>query len=104
MSLEQAITQLLTTELSPDFIEVDNESHLHTSGKCGNSHFKVTVVSDAFDGLSLVARHRKVQQVVAPVTGGVVHALGIHTYTTSEWQDRGYEIPESPTCAGSKHG
>lgn len=103
MSLEQAITQLLTTELSPDFIEVDNESHLHTSGKGGNSHFKVTVVSDAFHGLSLVARHRKVQQVVAPVTGGVVHALGIHTYTTSEWQDRGYEIPESPTCAGSKH-
>jgi BolA protein len=103
MSLEQAITELLTGELIPDFIEVDNESHLHTSGKGGNSHFKVTVVSDAFDGLSLVARHRKVQQVVAPVTGGVVHALGIHTYTTSEWQDRGYEIPESPTCAGSKH-
>lgn len=104
MSLEQAITQLLTTELSPDFIEVDNESHLHSSGKSGNSHFKVTVVSDAFEGMGLVARHRKVQQVVAPVTGGVVHALGIHTYTPDEWQDRGYEIPESPTCAGSKHG
>lgn len=104
MSLEEAITQLLTTDLSPDFIEVDNESHLHSSGKGGNSHFKVTVVSDAFNGLSLVARHRKVQQVVAPVTGGVVHALGIHTYTPDEWQDRGYEIPESPTCAGSKHG
>jgi len=104
MSLEQAITQLLTTELSPDFIEVDNESHLHSSGKGGNSHFKVTVVSDAFEGMGLVARHRKVQQVVAPVTGGVVHALGIHTYTPDEWQDRGYEIPESPTCAGRKHG
>ncbi len=104
MSLEQAITQLLTTELSPDFIEVDNESHLHSSGKGGSSHFKVTVVSDAFEGMGLVARHRKVQQVVAPVTGGVVHALGIHTYTPDEWQDRGYEIPESPTCAGSKHG
>lgn len=104
MSLEEAITQLLTTELSPDFIEVDNESHLHSSGKGGSSHFKVTVVSDAFEGIGLVARHRKVQQVVAPVTGGVVHALGIHTYTPDEWQDRGYEIPESPTCAGSKHG
>lgn len=102
MSLEEAITQLLTTELSPDFIEVDNESHLHSSGKGGNSHFKVTVVSDAFEGMGLVARHRKVQQVVAPVTGGVVHALGIHTYTPDEWQDRGYEIPESPTCAGTK--
>ncbi|MBD3766752.1 MAG: BolA family transcriptional regulator [Gammaproteobacteria bacterium] len=103
MSLEEAITQCLTTDLSPDFIEVDNESHLHSSGKGGNSHFKVTVVSDAFNGLSLVARHRKVQQVVAPVTGGVVHALGIHTYTPDEWKQRGYEIPESPTCAGSKH-
>ncbi|MBP7900593.1 MAG: BolA family transcriptional regulator [Gammaproteobacteria bacterium] len=101
MSLEQAITELLTGELIPDFIEVDNESHLHSSGKGGNSHYKVTVVSEAFAGLGLVARHRKVQQVVAPVTGGVVHALGIHTYTPSEWQDRGYDIPDSPTCAGT---
>lgn len=103
MSLEEAIMQCLTTDLSPDFIEVDNESHLHSSGKGGNSHFKVTLVSDAFNGLSLVARHRKVQQVVAPVTDGVVHALGIHTYTPDEWKQRGYEIPESPTCAGTKH-
>ena len=101
MSLEQAITELLTGELIPDFTEVDNESHLHSSGKGGNSHYKVTVVSEAFAGLGLVARHRKVQQVVAPVTGGVVHALGIHTYTPSEWQDRGYDIPDSPTCAGT---
>ena len=101
MSLEQAITELLTGELIPVFIEVDNESHLHSSGKGGNSHYKVTVVSEAFAGLGLVARHRKVQQVVAPVTGGVVHALGIHTYTPSEWQDRGYDIPDSPTCAGT---
>lgn len=103
MSLEQVIIQLLSAGLAPDFIEVDNESHLHRSGKGSNSHFKVTVVSDAFSGLALVARHRKVQQLLAPVTGGVVHALGIHTYTPSEWQERDYEIPESPTCAGAKH-
>jgi BolA protein len=102
MSLEQAINQLLGEGLAPEFIEVDNESHLHSSGKGGSSHFKVTVVSDAFEGMGLVARHRKVQQLVAPVTGGVVHALGIHTYTPDEWQERGFDIPDSPTCAGEK--
>lgn len=101
MSLEQAIAQRLNEALAPDFIEVDNESHLHSSGKGGNSHFKITLVSEAFNGLNLVARHRQVQQAVAPVTSGIVHALGIHTYTPSEWQERGYEIPESPTCAGA---
>jgi BolA protein len=103
MTMEQRIINRLTEDLSPEFVEVDNESHLHSSGKGGNSHFKVTVVTDAFVGLGLVARHRKVQQLLTPLTDGIVHALGIHTYTPDEWQDRGYEIPESPTCAGSHH-
>lgn len=102
MDMDEQITALLSEALTPDFVEVDNESHLHSSGKGGNSHFKITVVSDAFDGMGLVARHRKVQQLVAPITSGVVHALGIHTYTPAEWQERGYDIPDSPTCAGGK--
>ncbi len=102
MDMDEQITALLSEALTPDFVEVDNESYLHSSGKGGNSHFKITVVSDAFDGMGLVARHRKVQQLVAPITLGVVHALGIHTYTPTEWQERGYDIPDSPTCAGGK--
>lgn len=100
--MEQQITALLTQALLPMFIEVDNESHLHSSGKGGNSHFKITLVSDAFVGKALVARHRMVQSVVKATTDGVVHALGIHTYTPEEWQSRGGVAPDSPTCAGHK--
>jgi BolA protein len=100
--MEQQITDLLTQALLPTFIEVDNESYLHSSGKGGHSHFKITLVSDAFVGKTLVARHRMVQSVIKATTDGVVHALGIHTYTPEEWKSRGGVAPDSPTCAGHK--
>ena len=100
--MEQAITSCLVQALAPLFIEVENESHLHVSGKGSDSHFKITLVSSLFEGKSLVARHRMVQSAVKPLTDGVVHALGIHTYTPEEWQLRGAVAPESPTCSGRK--
>ena len=101
--MQQPIEQALTTEFSPTVLFVDNESHLHSSGKGGNSHFKITLVSDAFEGKGLVARHRAVQAVVHPLTQGVVHALGLHTYTPAEWTARGEVEPDSPACAGGGH-
>lgn len=97
--MQEHLVARLTAGLSPDFVEVINESHLHASGKGANSHFKITLVSDAFNGKNLVARHRQVRQLLEADLGGV-HALGLHTYTMAEWQERGYAAPDSPNCHG----
>ena len=86
-------------------LDVANESHMHSVPKNSETHFKVTVVSAAFEGKTLVARHRLVNGLLKDELAGGVHALSIHAYTPSQWSERGGEIPQSPPCrGGSKAG
>lgn len=49
----------------------------------GGDHFHVTVVSGAFDGLSLVEQHRLVNRALAvPLADGTIHELRITTKGT----------------------
>jgi BolA protein len=93
--------------LAPSVLEVIDESGMHSVPKGAQTHFKVVVVSDRFGGLSLVARHRLVNEACAALIGkpGGVHALSIHAHTPAEWTARGGEVPPSPPClGGSKAG
>jgi stress-induced morphogen len=50
----------------------------------GGDHFQVTVVSPAFEGLSLVAQHRLVYDALAePLGDGTIHELRISTRGTT---------------------
>ena len=52
--IESAIRGALTEQLSPLHLEVINESYMHNVPKGSETHFKVLVVSDKFDELSLI--------------------------------------------------
>ncbi|MDN6276567.1 BolA family transcriptional regulator [Psychrobacter sp.] len=88
-------------DLQPQHIELINESMNHSGYFEGKeSHFKLTIVSDDFEGKRLVARHQLVYGLVNPLLtsqDGQVHALAIHAYTPSEWEG---QSPDSPSCAG----
>lgn len=102
MSVQATIEQKLSAGLSPEQIRVENESHKHSRGE--NSHFKLTLVSEAFTGLRPVQRHQKIYGLLADEMAAGVHALAIHAFTPDEWQSRSGEIPESAKCmGGSKH-
>jgi stress-induced morphogen len=50
----------------------------------GGDHFQVTVVSSAFDGLSLIDQHRRVNEALAaPLADGSIHELRIKTKGTA---------------------
>lgn len=100
-SVAAEITNLLQAKFSPSYIEVSDESHLHHVPKGAQSHFKVTLVSEYFDGISRIARHRAVNECLAERLAGTIHALGLHLYTPAQWEARQQNIPESPKCAGS---
>lgn len=100
MSRQQRIHDLLVTALEPVALEVHDESHGHNVPRGSESHFKVVVVSDRFDGLSLVARHRLVNEAVASEFAQGLHALAVHAYTPEQWQSRGHAFPSSPPCRG----
>ena len=65
-------------------ITVEDESHLHAGhagAATGRGHFKVRVVTPAFEGLSLIARHRAVYAAVDALMQTDIHALAIEART-----------------------
>lgn len=96
--IQQSITDKLRLELSPDMLEVQNESYMHSVPPGSESHFKVVAVSDKFDGQRSVKRHQLVYSILAVELAGCVHALAIHTYTPVEWQASNDGAPDSPNC------
>lgn len=102
MSVQTVIEEKLTESLSPEVLQVVNESHLHASGKGAESHFKVVAVASEFEGKRLIARHRLVNEILANELANDIHALGLHTYTPNEWQAREEEARQSPNCMGGE--
>ncbi|KNC47808.1 BolA protein [Thecamonas trahens ATCC 50062] len=99
--IQAAITAKLTRVLSPVFLDVVNESYKHSVPADAETHFKVTVVSDAFDGLALIERHRKVYDVLGDELKASVHALSIKAKTPAQWEAAGKSISHStPNCLG----
>ncbi len=97
--MQQTITSKLEQALSPEHLEVINESHMHNVPKGSESHFKVVIVSDEFKDKMLVARHRMVNKALQKELNSGIHALALHTMTMEEWFEKG-KAPESPQCEG----
>jgi BolA protein len=99
MSIQQQIEHRLTEQLAPSFLEVKNESDQHSVPAHSETHFRVVVVSELFNGQRRVARHQQVYKALVAEMEGPVHALALHTYTAQEWSER-QTAPESPNCQG----
>lgn len=100
MSIQQQIQSRLDEALDPSVLEVVNESHMHNVPPGSESHFKITVVSDAFAGKMLLARHRMINALLAEELAGPVHAIALHTFTPDEYFERAGAVPASPPCHG----
>jgi BolA protein len=78
----QRIEARLRERLAATDVQVVDESHKHRghAGAAGGAgHFRVTVVSPRFAGLSLVASQRLVYEAVGEMMDGEIHALAITT-------------------------
>lgn len=100
MTVQSTIEAKLTSGFELLHLEVHNESGGHNVPPGSESHFKVVLVSPEFEGIRLLARHRRVNEVLADELAGSVHALAIHTYTDAEWSEKFSETPLSPPCLG----
>lgn len=100
MSKQQELIDHLQTEFSPHFLQVENESYMHSSGRGSDSHFKIVLVSDKFNGMRKVARHQMIYCLFAQDLANGIHALALHLYTPDEWLQLGQQFPSSPNCVG----
>jgi BolA protein len=102
MNVKTFITDTLNAALEPDYLMVEDESHQHNVPEGAQSHFKVTIVSAAFEGKRLIQRQRMVNGLLSEALQGPVHALAQHTFTLEEWQKRQGNVAASPNCMGGE--
>lgn len=88
MSMEHKIREAIEKSLSPQRLEVVNDSdrHLGHAGHdgSGESHFSVMVVSDLFKGKSRLERHRMVHAILSGGTFSTIHALSVKALAPDE--------------------
>jgi BolA family transcriptional regulator, general stress-responsive regulator len=99
MTIQQILESKLQQAFSPDFLQVENESHMHNVAPGSESHFKVSIASNQFEGMMLIKRHRMVNKVLESELQQI-HALALHTMTPQEWFDKGGKVADSPLCQG----
>ena len=94
---EGPVAREIRRKLSESFalsrLEIEDDSgrhagHHHEGGvdgrPGGESHFNLTVVSEAFQGLNRVARQRAINAALRVELAGPVHALSIRALTPGE--------------------
>ena len=89
--MQQDRVEMIRTRLnqafSPDSLEITDESAKHAGhagAQGGGGHFIVNIVSPAFEGKTLIQRHRLVYDAVGDAMEKEIHALSISAKTPSE--------------------
>jgi BolA protein len=83
----EAIRERLQATLAPLELQVIDESHKHAGhegARDGRGHFAVRIVSAAFEGVNLLARHRLVYDALGPLMQTDIHALSLKAQAPSE--------------------
>jgi len=73
--------------LQPSRLELIDDSHLHAGhagARSGGGHYRLTIVSTAFDGKNTLARHRLVYDALGELMHREIHALAIQASSPSE--------------------
>lgn len=83
----ERIRERLLATFSPSECQLIDESHLHVGhagAASGAGHYKVQMVSERFEGLNRVARHRLVYDCLRDMMHSDIHALTIIAFAPSE--------------------
>ena len=100
MNVQETIENKITEALSPSYLTVINESYMHSVPPGSESHFKLVVVTDSFDGVPRVRRHQTVNGILKDELAGPLHALSMETLTPEEGERKGGIVRASPDCLG----
>ncbi|MCR9139770.1 MAG: BolA family transcriptional regulator [Alphaproteobacteria bacterium] len=89
MTVEARMTKKIQDALSPERLEVINESHLHAGHQdsfdgTGETHFRIRIVSGAFSGMPRLQRHRTINELLQAELQDTVHALAIEPAAPGE--------------------
>lgn len=88
MRVASRVRAKLTAALAPERLEIIDESHRHAGHTGarpeGETHFRVEIVSAAFEGQPRLLRQRRVHEILADELKSDIHALSLVTLTPAE--------------------
>lgn len=90
MTTIELIEQRLRERLAPTHLELLDDSAKHAGHRGATSaggHYRLVIVSNEFEGRSLIERHRLVNEAVRDLFGLKIHALSMQTLTPDQWKD-----------------
>eukprot|EP01023_Acetabularia_acetabulum_P003341 TRINITY_DN11409_c1_g1_i2.p1 TRINITY_DN11409_c1_g1~~TRINITY_DN11409_c1_g1_i2.p1 ORF type:complete len:153 (+),score=7.64 TRINITY_DN11409_c1_g1_i2:2-460(+) len=90
--VRDVIQKKLSEGLNPKFLNIMDESSKHSGhaamknfdSPSGETHFRIQIVSQEFEGQNTVKRHRIVYGLLSEELKGPVHALSLETKTPEE--------------------
>lgn len=81
MNRQDRIEQKLTV-LKPHYIEIINDSHLHSGHKgspgTGESHFTIKISASIFNDKTKIAQHKIINELLKEEFSNGLHALSIN--------------------------
>jgi len=92
--------QNLLTAYSPLHHKITDESHLHHVPQHLETHVNILLVSNTFQCMRLIARHRLINHLLADEFKRGLHALTLHLYTPEEWAKQQHARPSPPCLDG----
>lgn len=91
------IKDKLTSQINSKYLDIIDESPKHGGYTGAVSHIKIIIVSNQFDGLSLIKRHQLVYKALGPYVQKI-HAISIVSKTPEQWKESS-DFIASPDCA-----
>ena len=102
MTLQTVIESKLIDAFTPERLRIDNYSSRH-AGPATDSHYRVVIVSQAFEGSNSLKRQRAVYACLAQEMAGPLHALQMKCLTPSEYEAAQGDLTlKAPPCGGGK--
>ena len=98
MKTQTLLEDKLKIEFEPLVLNVINESPQHQVPEGSESHFRVIIVSEKFEGLPTIKRHQMVYSAVSKELRESIHAFSQQTFTPLEWEAKGGSLTSSPPC------
>ena len=98
--IENKIINTLNECMNISSLKILNESFMHSVPEDAESHFKIVVVSDDFNNLSNIQRHKLVYKNLGTIMNDI-HALSIQSFNEDEFKLNPI-ILDSPECAHKK--
>ena len=88
MKVDEELARRLEAALHPTVLRVVDESALHAghagARPQGQTHFRLTIVSERFRGMGRLARQRLIYEVAGSLIGDPIHALAMQASTPDE--------------------